>query len=146
MKRASSAAAIVLLILGTVFTAHAIYDQIATGTWGPAGTMAEARSGAAAVRLDDGRVLFIGGSGGSGAALNSAEILTAGAGFSTVAPMAEARKGHTATKLSDGRVLVVGGDNGSGATVTAEIYDPSSKSWSSANNLLTARSGHTASL
>jgi hypothetical protein len=145
MKRAFSAAAILLLVLGTVFTAHALYDQIATGTWGSAGAMAEARSGAAAVRLDDGRLLFTGGSGANGA-LNSAEILTAGSGFSSIAPMAEARSRHTATKLSDGRVLVVGGDNGTGATITAELYDASSKSWSSAGSLSTARSGHTASL
>src|SRR3954471_23234465 len=145
MKRALSAAAIAILILGTVFTAHAIYDQIATGTWGPAGNLANARSSAAAVRLDDGRVLFIGGSGANGP-LDSAEALTAGAGFSAVAHMAEARTKHTATKLSDGTVLVTGGDNGSGATLTAEIYDPSSKSWSSAGNLSTARFGHSASL
>jgi len=125
MKRAFSAASILFLILGTVFTAHAIYDQIATGTWGSAGSMAEARSAAAAVRLDDGRVLFIGGTGANGP-LNSAEVLTAGAGFAAIAPMAEARKGHTATLLLDGRVLVTGGDNGSGATVTAEVYDPDS--------------------
>jgi hypothetical protein len=145
MKRAFSAAAILLLVLGTVFTAHALYDQIATGTWGSAGAMAEARSGAAAVRLDDGRLLFTGGSGANGA-LNSGEILTAGSGFSSIAPMAEARSKHTATKLSDGRVLVVGGDNGTGATITAELCDASSKSWSSAGSLSTARSGHTASL
>src|SRR4051812_37415120 len=108
MKRAFSAAAIALLILGTVFTAHAIYDQIATGTWGPAGDLANARSSAAAVRLDDGRVLFIGGSGASGP-LDSAEALTAGAGFSAITHMAEARSKHTATKLSDGTVLVIGG-------------------------------------
>src|SRR4051812_4832118 len=145
MKRAFSAAAIALLILGTVFTAHAIYDQIATGTWGPAGDLANARSSAAAVRLDDGRVLFIGGSGASGP-LDSAEALTAGAGFSAITHMAEARSKHTATKLNDGTVLVIGGDNGTGATLTAEIYDPSSKNWSSAGNLSTARFGHSASL
>src|SRR5437868_1404445 len=145
MKRAAFAAIVLLLGLGTVFTAHAIYDQIATGTWGPAGNLVESRSNAAAARLDDGRVLFTGGTGATGA-LNSAELLTAGAGFAPVAPMAEARSKHTATKLSDGRVLVVGGDNGSGATLTAEIYDPSSDSWSSTDNLSTPRSGHTATL
>jgi len=145
MKRQLSFAAVVFLILTTVLSVHAIYDQIATGTWGSAGNLAESRSGAAAVRLDDGRVLFVGGTGANGP-LNSAEALTAGAGFPAIAPMSEARKGHTATKLSDGRVLVTGGDNGSGATVTAEIYDPSSDSWSPADSLQTPRSGHTASL
>jgi hypothetical protein len=145
MKRQLSFVAVAFLILTTALSVYAIYDQIATGTWGPAGTLAESRNGAAAVRLDDGRVLFVGGSGPNGA-LSSAEALTAGAGFSSTAAMSEARKGHTATKLKDGRVLVVGGDNGSGATLTAEIYDPSSDSWSAAGNLATARSGHTASL
>src|SRR5881398_1857537 len=105
MKRALSAATIVLLVLGTVLSVHAIYDQIATGTWGSAGNLVESRSGAAAVRLDDGRLLFTGGTSATGA-LNSAEALTAGAGFAAVAPMSEARSKHTATKLSDGRVLV----------------------------------------
>ena len=100
MKRAAFAAIVLLLVLGTVFTAHAIYDQIATGTWGPAGNLVESRSNAAAARLDDGRVLFTGGTGANGA-LNSAELLTAGAGFAPVAPMTEARSKHTATKLSD---------------------------------------------
>src|SRR5882724_1818282 len=145
MKRQLSFAVVVFLILATVLSVHAIYDQIATGTWGPAGNLSESRSAAAAVRRDDGRVLFIGGTGANGP-ISSGEALAAGAGFAAIAPMSEGRKGHTATKLSDGRVLVAGGNNGTGETVTAEVYDPSSDSWSGVDNLSTPRSGHTATL
>ena len=145
MKRQPSFAVVAFLILATALSVHAIYDQIATGTWGPPATWPNRAATRQQCVWTMGECLFIGGAGAN-APLNSAEALTAGGGFTAMASMSEARKGHTATKLGDGRVLVVGGENNSGATVTAEIYDPSSNSWTPAGDLNTPRSGHTASL
>src|SRR5690242_6882604 len=78
--------------------------------WTPAGTLAQPRTGAAAVLLDDGRVLVTGGSftsapGADGippgppTAVSTVDIYAATAGFSAAAPMHTARTGHSAVRL-----------------------------------------------
>ncbi|MCI0456515.1 MAG: hypothetical protein L0Z62_05985, partial [Gemmataceae bacterium] len=119
--------------------------QVPSGTWQATGTMSESRDGAAAVALQDGRVLVIGGDNGSGPTA-SVDVFGATGVFSAGPNMLSARSGHTATVLSDGRVLVVGGTGTGGALASAEIYDPANDSWSNAGSLSTARSGHTATL
>jgi hypothetical protein len=115
-----------------------------SGFWTPAGTMLTARADAAAVLLDDGGVLLIGGDGSSGATTD-VEIYRDGAGFSPLAPMQVARGRHAAVRLADGRVLVTGGLTADGPTSSAEIYDPVLNTWSPAGEMLEARAGHTAS-
>src|SRR5882724_10974188 len=107
MKRQLSFATIAFLILATVLSVHAIYDQIATGTWGPAGNLSESRSAAAAVRLDDGRVLFIGGTGAN-VPLGRGKAWAGVGGFGAIALMWGARRGHPPPKLSVGRLRVAG--------------------------------------
>src|SRR6266704_821377 len=81
-----------------------------SGQWTPAGSLAQARTGAAAVLLDDGRLLVTGGIGANGdgsvGAVSSVDIYASNAGFSAAAPMNAARSRHTAVRLRDGRVLV----------------------------------------
>ncbi len=115
--------------------------QVPSGTWQATGSMSQVRDGAAAVALQDGRVLVIGGDSGSGPTA-SVDIFSATGVFPAGAPMSTARSGHVAVRLSDGRVLVAGGTTvGGSATNSAEIYDPASDSWSNAASLSEARSG-----
>jgi hypothetical protein len=108
--------------------------------------MAEARDGAAAVLLPDGRILFTGGDSGSGA-VSSADAFDSSGGFSAVSAMNHARSGHTAVVCPDGRVLVAGGYDASGApSSSAELYDPVEDSWSGTDSLNKARAGATASM
>jgi len=109
---------------------------------GPA--LLEARSGACAALLGDGRVLVTGGEGPYGV-LATAEIL--GAGPETAPPMAFARAGHVCVALADGTVLVAGGRAaGGGETNAAEIFDPAADAWRIIAPMTAARYGATASL
>lgn len=128
-----------------------VYDA-ATGTFTRAGAMAQARIGPAAVRLDSGAVLVLGGFGphplGGYRSIASAEVYDPVTGaFSPTADMTTARQGMTATLLPDGTVLVAGGfDFSSGPVSSAEVYDPSSETFSPTGSLIQARSHHTATL
>ena len=119
--------------------------QVPTGTWAPAGFLADARMDSETALLDDGRVLIIGGTGLT-AALATVEVFDTDGLLSLAAPMTVARTGHTATTLADGRVLVTGGQNADGVTAAAEVYDPASDAWVAVPNMVEARAGHTATL
>lgn len=91
--------------------------------------MTDQRTGHAAIRLRDGRVLVAGGAGGANNVLTaSAEVFDpATSTFSPVGSMAGPRQGDATyvgfvgTLLPDGRALVVGGSPG---VESAEIFDP----------------------
>jgi large repetitive protein len=135
-----------VLVLLCVFFLTASVPSVPTGTWQSWNPMGDVRSGAAAVLLQDGRVLISGGSNTAGPTA-SADLFDTNGAFTATAPMNSARSGHTATLLGDGRVLVSGGDTGSGITNSAEVYDPAAGSWTLLSaTLLDARAGHTASL
>src|SRR5207245_4022133 len=108
--------------------------------------MAEARAGASAARLPDGRVLVTGGAAVDGRPLASAEIYANGS-WRPAAAMATARSEHQSVTLNNGRVLVVGGKTSDGQpTWTAEVYDPTGDQWSSVGDMANARVRHTATL
>ena len=117
----------------------------AAGGWSATGQLAAARSSHAAVLLQGGKVLVVGGEGKHGV-LASTEIYRPELRtWAPGPPLATARHSHTATRLADGRVLVVGGRSETGPLATAEVYDPVAKTWSSAGLLTTGpRYWHTA--
>src|SRR5260370_1239543 len=147
MRATKYTALCLLAILSLAFLLHGTLPQVSTGSWILANSLAEARSGSAAVVLDDGRVLFTGGTGSTGT-LTSAEVFNTDGSISVAAPMLDPRTHHTATVLKDGRVLVAGGTtSGGGTTSAAEIYDPAANSWTAvAGGMTSPRSSHTASL
>ncbi|MCA9600365.1 MAG: hypothetical protein KC776_43975 [Myxococcales bacterium] len=99
-----------------------------TGTWSAGPTMNSARVGAAVARYDAGKFLVAGGVNSSGTLLASAEGLSWGGAWSSLASMSTARALHTATTIfttvptynaSQTPVLVAGGvDSGNQSIVT----------------------------
>ena len=126
-----------------------VVDADESGAWVPTGSLAVVRRDHTATRLQNGKVLVVGGRGSSdGAGLGSCEIFDpATESWSPAAAMTSARFGHTATLLSDGKVWVCGGQlSGSTGITSAEIYDPSTGVWSVGSPLGNARFNHTATL
>jgi len=101
-----------------------IFDPIGE-TFGITGPMTIARSQHAAIRLDDGRVLVVGGTTApDGHTLDErvgdAEAFDPGTGrFGPAGSLHWPDASRAITRLPDGRVLVGGGEDG-----RAEIYDP----------------------
>ena len=120
----------------------------ATGTFGPAGTLADARMHHSATLLPDGRVLIIGGHA-EGRAMAGAELWDPEtASYSSTGPLAEARSWHTASLLPDGSVVVLGGfdRDPNDPLASAERWDPVTGAFASAGSLLEPRSMHTATV
>ncbi|MHC4378809.1 MAG: Kelch repeat-containing protein [Planctomycetota bacterium] len=136
-----------------------LFDPL-TRTFSPTAPLGEPRTTHTATRLQDGRVLVVGGADSAGVVSDTCEIYDPATGsWSPAASMFFGRVGHTATLLDDGRVLVTGGlatyenamvDPGpayASAQAHAELYYPNGNFWVSAANLMVSpRSGHTATL
>jgi hypothetical protein len=138
----------VLIAGGTTTESRAeLYDAQAN-TFQFTGSMTMPRWSHTATRLNDGRVVIVGGyttapgtvSGSARTA--TAEIYDPATGqFSPAAGvMQQARSGHTATLLADGRVLIVG------VVSATEIFDPSTATFSPGPALAVARLDHAAVL
>jgi hypothetical protein len=129
-----------------------IYDP-RRNSWLPGPRTLLPRTGHAAVRLDDGRVLVVGGLQATGptsppAVLAGAELYDPRSGaWSAAASMAVPRSRPTLTVLPDSRVLAAGGlTSGGQITATAEVYDPVADRWSAAPPMSTPRSEQVALL
>jgi hypothetical protein len=126
MPKRNLAFAVALFILVGVLSLRGSLPSVQSDTWAATGNMNEARAGAAAALLPDGRLLVTGGTGSNGAT-SSAEVFNPTGSFSNVAPMVHARSHHAAVALLDRRGLVAGGRaSGGGTTNSAEVYDPAS--------------------
>lgn len=95
----------------------------AVGSWTVIGTDPNARTGAAAVTLQDGRTLIVGGRLADGTITDTVVMYDPAADLGTpMGSMLAPRIGHTATLLMDGRVLVAGGRTGAdGEVVSADL-------------------------
>jgi hypothetical protein len=115
-------------------------------SWLPLEEMHSQRSKHAAARLDDGRVLVLGGDClGCPSTLASAELYDPDTStWQVAASMGSGRSSFTATRLDDGKVLAVGGIGGYWAYAggvffpimasSAELYDPAKGTWSAAGS------------
>jgi hypothetical protein len=126
----------------------------ATGKFTRTGSMRQARAGATATTLPDGRVLIPGGSScgtpqsGTAATYATAEIYDPASGrFTPAGDMSAPRWSHTATLLADGRVLLAGGFSySSGYKASADIFDPKTNTFTAAGPMSVARAYHVAAL
>ena len=139
LVRLALVAAVVLASIGAAFAVVASRPRTtepvpspvapAPGAISATGAMTLDRPGHAAVALQDGRVLVVGGVVG-GVTLDTAELWDPATGaFTPAGYMTRFRGQPTAVRLDDGRVLVVDGDS-------AELYDPRSGSFSATGSML----------
>lgn len=108
-------------------------------------TMGSSRALHLAVRLNDNRVLIVGGADATGAVLSSCEIYDPVTNqFTPTNSMSTPRVLHAACRLADGRVMVAGGTSTlvpdvvaalTGTLSSVEIYNPATGTWSAANPL-----------
>jgi hypothetical protein len=117
-----------------------IYDAT-TNTWTkPTGAPTTARRAPWQTRLNDDRMLIVGGSA-AGSDLSSAEIFDPATGtFSAVGSLSRTVAAYQ--RLGDGRVIAIGGlSPAGGGTIldTTEIFDPSTKMWTPGPKMNAAR-------
>lgn len=127
-----------------------IWD-LASMSFGRAGSLAEGRWEHTATRLPDGRVLVIGGWRGNAEPIDhwlaSAELWDPTTQtFSPAGSLIAARRGHRATLLADGRVLVVGGSGIGHSPVEPELWDPATQTFSPVGSLAEAPHADSATL
>lgn len=124
---------------GAAVSAADIYDQHSQ-TWSAASSMTAPRKDHVLALLNDGRVMAIGGNGGTGGpqALASCEFYNSADNTWTVAaPMQTPRSKPAVQVRADGKVVVYGGNTVTagpldpGALASVEIYDPAANSWAS---------------
>ncbi|MGH9281038.1 MAG: Ig-like domain-containing protein [Acidimicrobiales bacterium] len=118
----------------------------ASGSWSAGAPMSTTRTGHAAVRLNTGEVLVVGGREHGAAPTVKAELYNpATNSWRAAGDMHVPREGLTATLLADGRVLVVGGDTDYATpTATAELYDPMTNAFTATTPMAKPRYAHTA--
>jgi hypothetical protein len=100
-----------------------------TRRWSGQASLRQGRSRLALVRLDDGRLLAIGGEAAGGRGVTEVEVLTLGGNWTThsrlpgpLTPVAEKLAG-------DGRLWVVGQRVGPGSAIDVYLGDPSRGTW-----------------
>ena len=106
------------------------------------GNLITAASNPVTVALNNGEVLFAGGTVSSGAPVANAELYQQGSGtWVATGSMPIAVTDASATLLSNGEVLVAGGLTGSAGALTptaaTELYNPTTGSWSVSSSLPT---------
>lgn len=118
------------------------YDP-SSGVWTLVGNMTQPRSAHSVNLLDDGTVLIVGGSNGTGTSspTNTAEIYDpSDDSFTAVGPANYPRLAQVGAKLRDGRVLLPASYYGAGGIRDeAEIYDPVSRTFTPVNPLFKQR-------
>jgi hypothetical protein len=120
-------------------------SALASSGWSATGSMSTVHRAHTAVRLQDGRVLVIGGFDIIVGEVAICELYDPATGtWSQTGSLGTGRQYATAAPLQDGRVLVAGGVTAAGATATSELYDPSSGAWAPTGSMSAPRNGHSA--
>lgn len=134
-----------VLITGFYSKIAKIYDP-ASSEFRPISRMAHQHGVySTATRLNDGRVLIVGGSD----APNSVEIFDPESEqFAEVYSLRFPRSGHSATLMADGRVLVAGGEVGlkNAGLAYAEVFDPMTGWFKTVGAMVERRKSHGAVL
>ncbi|HMB80311.1 MAG TPA: Ig-like domain-containing protein, partial [Vicinamibacterales bacterium] len=122
---------------GGVTPSAEIYTP-STTTWSPAnGLMSRSRQTQAAVLLNDGRVLLVGGSGPLADVAHTADLFDPNSStFSAAGPLADDHVDAFAALLPNGKVAIVGG---SGTTTSIEEFDPSTNTFTRVADLTVGR-------
>jgi len=102
--------------------------------------MTSPRGGHAAVLLNDGTVLLMGGFNNSSTALTTAEVFDpATVTFTALgAHMTSPRAEFAATSLRDGKILIAGGESNGTGTNSAEIFDPATSTFTAIGATMTS--------
>jgi hypothetical protein len=125
-----------------------------TGTFIKTGAMAHERIGAAAILLQNGLVLVVGGANMGDPDNSRAELFDPATGkFTETGALKVPRWGFTATLLRDGQVLIAGGDGWGGGSeganlpiASAELYDPKTGAFSLTGSMGVGRAEFAATL
>lgn len=127
---------------GSAGTTTVLYDP-STDTWTPtSGSLSVVRDqDSTATLLPSGRVLIVGGLGGTTGELYDPATDT----WTPTSALRALRAESSATLLQNGQVLVVGGF-ATAARRTAELYDPSTDTWTLTSPPRNGRMNHTATL
>ena len=120
-----------------------VYDPV-RDEWQDTQPIPVPRHRPAVVRLDDGRVLLMGGESPDGVLADTLVFDPARETWGSLAPLPSPRSRATAVLLRDGRVLLIGGYDDGGVRPDAVLYDPRNDTWVSAGALPSARDGFSA--
>lgn len=132
-----------------------LYDP-STGRWEPAEELGRQRTQHAALLLNDGRVLLVGGAGVIQAKIDEQQIDQplieadlfdpTSESWSFTGEISTPRDHVAATLMSNGSVLIAGGNDGQGTDTSvlasAEVFDPATGQWSTTGSMSLPRQGH----
>ncbi len=115
--------------VGTTLTSSELYDPV-SGAWGyTANDLAIPRDGPTMIKLQDGRVLIVGGSY-LGSCSSLAEVFNPNTNtWSSAGIMPWGTVAITMTLLSNGKVFANGGEDCGLGTANTAIYDPVANTW-----------------
>jgi N-acetylneuraminic acid mutarotase len=123
-----------------------MYDP-STDTWRRLADLQFSHVQHTTTRLNDGRLLVVGGKDEKGQVNSVVEVYDPNANkWTTVANLVTPRAGHRAVLHEDGRVAIIGGANKDGALASIEIFDPQTNTWSDGGQMQQSRADHTATL